>query len=135
MKANECTVTLGDGWATIKRSGTRGTTVAQVLGTVKADGVEIICLDRLVHGIFETEMDGWQVSGAVTTLLASLPGPFWRKAAEKDELSGSSDPTFGHMMIPVARPRYRLSEMAPFVPPPLSWGFFWGAVGLLPQLH
>jgi len=80
MKANECTVTLGEGLATIKRSGTRGTTVAQVLGTVEADGVEIICLDRLVHGIFETEMDGWQVSGAVTTLLARPAGPLPAKS-------------------------------------------------------
>lgn len=75
MKANECTVMLGEGLATIKRRGTRGTTVAQILGTVEADGVEVFCLDRLVHGIFETEMDGWQVSGAVTTVLARPIGP------------------------------------------------------------
>ncbi|SOZ39860.1 conserved protein of unknown function (plasmid) [Cupriavidus neocaledonicus] len=35
----------------------------------------MICLDRLVHGIFESELDGWQVSGAVTTLLARPIGP------------------------------------------------------------
>lgn len=75
MKANECSVMLGEGLATIKRRGTRGTTVARILGTVEADGVEVFCLDRLVHGIFETEMDGWHVSGAVTTLLARPIGP------------------------------------------------------------
>ncbi|AZG17091.1 MULTISPECIES: hypothetical protein [Cupriavidus] len=80
MKANECTVTLGDGLATIKRRGTRGTSVAKILGTVEADGIEVFCLDRLVHGIFETEMDGWQVSGAVTTLLARAAGPFPAKS-------------------------------------------------------
>ncbi|WP_029050166.1 hypothetical protein [Cupriavidus sp. amp6] len=75
MKATECTVTLGEGVATIKRRGTRGTIVANVLGTVEAEGVQVICLDRLVHGIFESEMGGWQVSGAVTTLLARPIGP------------------------------------------------------------
>ncbi|MFP3756177.1 hypothetical protein SB751_19975 [Cupriavidus sp. SIMBA_020] len=75
MKANECNVMLGEGLATIKRRGTRGKTVARILGTVEADGVEVFCLDRLVHGIFETEMDGWHVSGAVTTLMARPIGP------------------------------------------------------------
>ena len=80
MKANECNVMLGEGLATIKRRGTRGKTVARILGTVEADGVEVFCLDRLVHGIFETEMGGWHVSGAVTTLLARATGPFPAKS-------------------------------------------------------
>ena len=75
MKANECSIAIGEGLATIKRRGTRGTTVAHILGTIEADGLEVVCLDRLVHGIFESEMDGWQVSGAVTSVLARPIGP------------------------------------------------------------
>ncbi|WP_427308594.1 hypothetical protein [Cupriavidus sp. H39] len=75
MKTEDCKIAIGDGLATIKRRGTRGTTVARILGTVEADGIEVICLDRLVHGIFESELDGWQVAGAVTTLLSRPIGP------------------------------------------------------------
>lgn len=75
MKVTDCSITLGEGVATIKRKGTRNTTVAQVLGVMESGGIEIICLDRLVHGIFEQEMDGWHVSGAVTTVLARPIGP------------------------------------------------------------
>ncbi|MDE4922904.1 hypothetical protein ACUXAV_005817 [Cupriavidus metallidurans] len=81
MKANECSIALGEGVATIKRHGTRATTVANILGALEADGIEIICLDRLVHGVLETEMGGWQVSGAVTTLLARPIGPLPLKGA------------------------------------------------------
>jgi hypothetical protein len=35
----------------------------------------VICLDRLVHGIFEDKLDGWCVGGAVTTLLSRPIGP------------------------------------------------------------
>lgn len=79
MKANECSIALGEGVATVKRRGTRRTTVAKILGTLEADGVEMICLDRLVHGVFETEIGGWQVSGAITTMLARPIGPLPEK--------------------------------------------------------
>ena len=75
MKAQDCNIAVGEGVVTVKRRGTRGTTVASILGTVEADGVEVICLDRLVHGIQESELDGWQVAGAVTTLLSRPIGP------------------------------------------------------------
>lgn len=75
MKVENCTIAIGDGLVTVKRRGTRGTTVANILGTVEAAGIEVICLDRLVHGIFESELDGWQVGGAVTTLLSRPIGP------------------------------------------------------------
>ena len=81
MNAIECSISIGDGVATIKRRGTRGTTVAHILGTVEAEGLEVICLDRLVHGIFEDEMDGWHVSGAVTSVLARPIGPIPAKSS------------------------------------------------------
>ena len=82
MKTSECSIAVGEGVAAVKRRGTRSTTVAKILGTVEADGMEVVCLDRLVHGIFETEMDGWQVSGAVTTLLARPIGPLPSKGTQ-----------------------------------------------------
>ncbi|CAG9165619.1 hypothetical protein [Cupriavidus pinatubonensis] len=75
MKAQDCNIAVGEGVVTVKRRGTRGTTVASILGTVEADGVEVLCLDRLVHGIHESDLDGWQVAGAVTTLLSRPIGP------------------------------------------------------------
>lgn len=75
MKAAHCAVSVGDGVVTVKRQGTRKLVLAKILGTLQADGLEMLCLDRLVHGITESEMDGWQVSGAVTTVLARPLGP------------------------------------------------------------
>ena len=75
MKTEDCTIAIGEGVATVKRRGTRGTTVANILGTVEANGIEVICLDRLVHGIIEDKLDGWCAGGAVTTLLSRPIGP------------------------------------------------------------
>jgi hypothetical protein len=69
MKVSECAISIGDGIVTVKRKGTRPLTVARVLGTVDADGIEVLCLDRLVHNHYESPMDGWHVAGAVTSLL------------------------------------------------------------------
>ncbi|MDW3683218.1 hypothetical protein RA280_15950 [Cupriavidus sp. CV2] len=76
MKVDDCKVSLGDGIVTVKRKGTQRLVIANVLGTVEADGVEVIYLDRLVHNHYENEMDGWMVAGAVTTLLSRPLGPF-----------------------------------------------------------
>lgn len=71
MNSNKtAVVTLGEGVATIKRDGSSTTTVAAILGRIVRDGVEVICLDRLVHEPHEGEFTGWQVAGAVTTLLS-----------------------------------------------------------------
>ena len=80
MKVDDCKVSLGDGIVTVKRKGTQRLVIANVLGSVEADGVEAICLDRLVHNHYENEMDGWRVAGAVTTLLSRPLGPFPPKA-------------------------------------------------------
>lgn len=80
MKVSECAISVGDGIVTVKRKGTRRLTVARVLGTADADGMEVLCLDRLVHNHYESEMDGWHVAGAVTTLLSRPIGPIPAKA-------------------------------------------------------
>lgn len=81
MKVGEYAITVGDGIVMVKRKGSScRLTVAKVLGTVNADGVEVLCLDRLVHNHYESEMDGWHVGGAVATLLSRPIGPVLLKA-------------------------------------------------------
>ncbi|CAG4913867.1 hypothetical protein [Paraburkholderia gardini] len=70
MKESNVTVTVGEGVVTVKREGTRKAVVARVLGQVERDGIELLCLDRLVHDSHESSFVGWQVSGAVTTILS-----------------------------------------------------------------
>ncbi|WP_313063652.1 hypothetical protein [Paraburkholderia sp. LEh10] len=48
----------------MKREGTRRAVVANVLGRI-----EVLCLDRLVHEPHEGAFIGWNVAGAVTTML------------------------------------------------------------------
>ncbi|HVI89367.1 MAG TPA: hypothetical protein VM659_13765 [Dongiaceae bacterium] len=75
MKVTDCAVSIGDGVVTVKRRGTRKLILAKILGTVVVDGLEVICLDRLVHERIESEMGGWHVSGAISTLLTRPIGP------------------------------------------------------------
>ncbi|MFP4896796.1 hypothetical protein [Paraburkholderia sp. EG304] len=70
MKESQVSVLVGDGVVTIKREGTRRAVVAGVLGRMERDGVELLCLDRLVHEAHEKAFVGWNVSGAVTTMLS-----------------------------------------------------------------
>ena len=70
MKELNVTVSVGESVVAIKREGTRRVVVANVLGRVERDGVELLCLDRLVHEPYEKAFVGWNVSGAVTTMLS-----------------------------------------------------------------
>lgn len=69
-RTNDVVVTVGEGVVTLKRTGSSQTTVATILGTVVRDGIEVICLDRLVHNVGQSQFSEWQVWGAVTTLLS-----------------------------------------------------------------
>jgi hypothetical protein len=64
------TVLVGVGVVTVKREGSNRSLQANILGTVEADGVEVLCLDRLVHASHEHQFGEWTLSGAVTTLLS-----------------------------------------------------------------
>ncbi|ADG20989.1 hypothetical protein [Paraburkholderia atlantica] len=70
MKESQVSVLVGDGVVTLKREGTRRAVVANVLGRIERDGIELLCLDRLVHEAHEKAFVGWNVSGAVTTMLS-----------------------------------------------------------------
>jgi len=70
LKELNVSVSVGEGVVTVKREGTRRAVVANVLGRVERDGVERLCLDRLVHEPHEKAFIGWNVAGAVTTMLS-----------------------------------------------------------------
>lgn len=70
MKESKVSVLVGEGVVTVKREGSNRALQANILGTVEADGVEVLCLDRLVHASHEQQFGEWTLSGAVTTLLS-----------------------------------------------------------------
>ncbi|MFL9912542.1 hypothetical protein [Paraburkholderia sp. RL17-337-BIB-A] len=77
MKESKVSVLVGEGVVTVKREGSNRALQADILGTVEADGVEVLCLDRLVHASHEQQFGEWTLSGAVTTLLSrplAVPG-------------------------------------------------------------
>ena len=73
-KDSNVSVVVGEGVVTVKREGSNRAVLAKVLGKVQVDGVEVLCLDRLVHESHEQQFGEWTLAGAVTTLLSrSLP--------------------------------------------------------------
>lgn len=65
------TVTIGDGLVVVKREGQSAPVLANILGVDKNENGEIVTiwLDRLVHRLAERKFVGWNVSGAVSTVL------------------------------------------------------------------
>jgi hypothetical protein len=63
-------VLVGDGVVTVKREGSNRAVMAKILGKVQIEGVEVLCLDRLVHESHEQQFGEWTLAGAVTTLLS-----------------------------------------------------------------
>jgi hypothetical protein len=63
-------VLVGDGVVTVKREGSNRAVMAKILGKVQIEGVEVLCLDRLVHESHEQQFGDWTLTGAVTTLLS-----------------------------------------------------------------
>jgi hypothetical protein len=70
MKSVNVDVVVGEGTVTVKREGSNSAVLAKILGTVEADGLEVLCLDRLVHEGHEVRFGDWALAGAVTTLLS-----------------------------------------------------------------
>jgi hypothetical protein len=61
MKSANVDVVVGEGTVTVKREGSNRAVLAKILGTVEVDGIEVICLDRLVHG-FDRQLTTASVS-------------------------------------------------------------------------
>jgi hypothetical protein len=70
MKSVNVDVVVGEGTVTVKREGSNRAVLANILGTVEADGMQVLCLDRLVHESHEDRFGEWTLAGAVTTLLS-----------------------------------------------------------------
>ncbi|SAL81774.1 hypothetical protein AWB74_06052 [Caballeronia arvi] len=70
MKDSKVSVLVGEDVVTVKREGSNRAVMAKVLGKVSVDGVEVVCLDRLVHESHEQQFGEWTLAGAVTTLLS-----------------------------------------------------------------
>jgi hypothetical protein len=64
-------IVFGDGVAVIKRRGISHSTVANVLGAESdpASRISRVWLDRVVHNTNDATLDGWHVSGAISTVL------------------------------------------------------------------
>lgn len=72
-EVSNVTVAVGDETVVIRRSGQSSPIVANILGVDRnGDGViEAVWLDRLVHNPGERKFVGWDVSGAISTILRS----------------------------------------------------------------
>lgn len=76
MKTTEATVHVGDGVVVVRREGSSGSAVANILGSEDKSGIRFIYLDRLVHMPFENELGGYSVSGAISTIIhTAVPSP------------------------------------------------------------
>lgn len=62
-------VTLTQDTAVVRRRGVSRVSVAGILAREVQDGTERVYLDRLLHRLDDIELDGWQVSGAISTIL------------------------------------------------------------------
>lgn len=73
MKLDNATVELSDLHVVIRRQGVSRPIVANVLGVDRDDAGEPRCiyLDRLVHAPEEDTLGGWNVSGAISTVMVA----------------------------------------------------------------
>lgn len=67
----EVNVVIGDGTAVLRRSGQSQPIIANILGVDRdANGeIERIWLDRVVHRPGESQFIGWNVEGAISSVL------------------------------------------------------------------
>lgn len=70
MKDSKVSLLVGEDVVTVKREGSNRAVMAKILGKVSVEGVEVLCLDRLVHESHEQQFGDWALAGAVTTLLS-----------------------------------------------------------------
>jgi hypothetical protein len=68
-EVSEVDVTVGDGVVIVKRKGSTGTAVANILGSEEVDNTKRIYVDRLIHKPYESTMGAFNVSGAISTIL------------------------------------------------------------------
>lgn len=68
--STESTLSLGDGFVTLRRSSRSDVIIARILGTEGPEHApDRIILDRLIHEPHESSIGSWTVRGAITTEL------------------------------------------------------------------
>lgn len=63
------TISIGTDSVVHRSQNSTNATVAKLLGREVRDGLEIVYLDRLIHETHHSELDGWALSGAISTVL------------------------------------------------------------------
>lgn len=69
MEVQEANVHVGDGVVVIRRKGSSAPAIANILGSEEREGRTRLYLDRLVHKHYEKELGGYEVSGAISSIL------------------------------------------------------------------
>jgi len=69
METTEANVHVGDGVVVVRRKGSSSPAIANILGSVPAEGRTLLYLDRLVHKSYENELGGYAVKGAISSIV------------------------------------------------------------------
>ena len=69
METTEANVHLGDGIVVVRRKGSSSPAIANVLGSVPGESGTSLYLDRLIHKPYESELGGFLVKGAISSIL------------------------------------------------------------------
>jgi hypothetical protein len=69
MENIDANVHLGDGIVVIRRKGTSSPAIANVLGSVPTESGTLLYLDRLIHKPHESELGGYSVKGAISSIV------------------------------------------------------------------
>lgn len=69
METTEANVHLGDGIVVVRRKGSSSPAIANVLGSIPGQGGTSLYLDRLIHKPYESELGGYRVTGAISSIL------------------------------------------------------------------
>jgi hypothetical protein len=69
METTEANVHLGEGIVVVRRKGSSSPAIANVLGSVQTETGTQLYLDRLIHKPHESELGGYSVRGAISSIV------------------------------------------------------------------
>ena len=69
MNTTEANVHVGDDVVVVRRDGSSAPAVANVLGSVLTESGTLLYLDRLIHKPYESELGGYIVKGAISSII------------------------------------------------------------------
>lgn len=65
----EASVHLGEGIMVVRRKGSSSPAIANVLGSVATESGTLLYLDRLIHKPHESELGGYAIKGAISSIV------------------------------------------------------------------